>query len=206
MAGAALLLCGCTQKSAQSPKAEHVTVRPLPSGINPDKVTDATVRANFTADDFDWASGKLKLDLYAEDTYNADEINSLKVGDTLVYNGAPQAVTKIERHDKTVAVNGDIEDGGAFLQASDKGNTYRSTELDDHPVCTKIGTVTLPVSSKLTIIDCREQPTDPSDTITSNQQKYVNGLKDYKRIFTALNTRVQIAGGTVVGITRFWIP
>lgn len=199
-----LLLCGCVQKQESGQKAEHITVKPLPSGIDPGRITDATVVASFTADDFDWAEGKLKVELYSEDTYSAADVDQLKIGDTLVYNGTPTAVTKIQRADKSIAVNGDIDEGGALLQAS--GDTYRAVELDDHPVCTKVGTATLPISPKLTIIDCRENPTDPSDTIRTGQEKFMKSLKDYKRNFSFVNTRIQIANGAVTGITRFWIP
>ncbi len=201
-----LLLCGCSQKQESEQKAEHITVKPLPAGIDPGKITDATVVASFSADDFNWTDGKLKLEVYAQDTYSAADMDQLKIGDTLVYNGTPTAVSKIQRADKSIAVNGDIDEGGALLQASDKGDTYRAVQLDDHPVCTKVAAVTLPLSPKLTIIDCRENPTDPSDTIRTDQEKFVKGLKDYKRNFSYIDTRVKIANGAIVGITRFWIP
>lgn len=212
VAGMFLLLGSCSQSAQKNQDtnadsvAAHQMVKPLPAGIDTANITDATVAATFSSSDFDWAGGKLKFTVYAEDLYDAAQVSKLSVGDTLVYSGTPIVVEKIDRKDDMVSVNGDIDDGGALLQASKQGGTYRAMQLDDHSVYTRVGTATLPVSASVTIIDCRENPTDPSDTIKAEQKKFVQGLKESKKQFTCLDTQVQIEKGTIVGITRKWIP
>ena len=104
------------------------------------------------------------MEVYTEDLYDAALISKLKAGDTLVYLGQPIVVRTVNVKDGFVTVNGGIEEGGADLM-SNKGGTYRGTQLDDHSTYTKLGKVTLPLRKDFLLIDCGVNPDDPYDKI-----------------------------------------
>lgn len=56
------------------------------------------------------------------------------------------------------------------------------------------------------ILDCGSFPSDPIDTIHKGQQSYIEKLKDGRKDFFQLNTRVTIEHGKVTEINRKWIP
>lgn len=198
-----LLLVGC----AGSNKTSSVQrVSPLPSGISIDSLADCTVAAGFNTADFNWRGGNLSMTVYSDYRYDAADVARLQVGDTIVYEGGkPLPVDSIERRDSFVIINGGIETGGAELTASD-GGTYRATTLDDHSVYRKLGKRTVLLADDFVIVDCGENPTDPNDTIRSGQKPYLDRLKDYKREFSPLDTRVRIEKGKITEIHRHWIP
>ena len=198
-----LLLAGC---AGNDKTTVCQRVAPLPSGISIDSLSDCTVAASFKTSDFDWRGGRLCMTIYSDYRYDAADVARLHVGDTLVYEGdKPLPVDSIERRDSFVIINGGIETGGAELTASG-GGTYRATTFDDHSVYRTLGKRTVPLAGDLVIIDCGDNPTDPNDTIRSGQKPYLDGLKDYKREFSPLNTRVRIEHGKVKEIHRHWIP
>lgn len=186
-------------------QSENKCVKPLPASVNIADIKDATVPAEFTSDDFNWMGSNLSMTVYEEDIYDAAEICFLAKGDTLIWNGDTLIVNEIEQRGGTKIINKGIEEGGAEL-VSNGGGTFRGTSFNDHSTYTKLGKVTLPLSDNFTIIDCGEEPSAPSDTISSGQKLYLEGLKDYRRTFTMLNTRVLIENGVVTNITRHWIP
>lgn len=197
--GVALCLSSCTKKVA------YQMVKPLPASYEVDKLQDATVPVSFSSKDISWESGKLSMEVFSEDLYDAVAVSLLKKGDTVVYDGKPVVVNNIERKDKYVTVNGGIEEGGAELTAN-QGGTYRGSQMDDHSTYTSLGKVTLPLAKDFVLIDCGENPTDPSDTVRSGQKEYLEKVPEYKRDFNMLNTRVRIEKGIVVEINRHWIP
>lgn len=199
----ALAFCGCTQK--KETEARTTCVRTLPTGIDLSHLTDATVSASFSTDDFNWMGGNLKLTVHAEQLYDAVELHQLGVGDTLFYEGAPMVVKEKKEDKGQITINGGMDNGGVDLWSND-GGTYRAVTFDDHSVYVELGEVTLPLSEDLTIIDCGEEPLDPSDTISKDQKFYLENLKDYRKNFTYLDTKVQIENGVITNITRTWIP
>ena len=106
---------------------------------------------------------------------------------------------------KLLILMGGVEEGGADLTAN-QGGTYRGSEMDDHSTYTSQGKVTLPLAKDFVLIDCGENPTDPSDTIRSTQKEYLEKVPEYRREFQVLDTRVRIEKGIVVEINRHWIP
>jgi len=199
----ALAFCGCTQKKVT--EAGTSCVRTLPTGIDLSHLTDATVSASFSTDDFNWMGGNLKLTIHAEQLYDAVELHQLSVGDTLFYEGAPMVVKEKKEDKGQITINGGMDNGGIDLWSND-GGTYRAVTFDDHSVYVELGEVTLPLSEDFTIIDCGEEPLDPSDTIRQGQKLYLENLKDYRKNFTYLDTKVQIENGVITNITRTWIP
>ena len=214
---AALLLVGCkgtTEKNSASASAEasnavgaeKVTyVKPLPAGIDLANLKDATVPAAFTTADFNWAEGKLTLTVYAEDLYDTVQLNQVKEGDTVQYGENAVVVKTIKNGNGGIVVNNGYEEGGAEYAAAE-GGTYRAVTDDDHSLYTELGKVTLPLAKNFTIVDCGENPTDKSTTISADQKKYLDGVQEYKREFSCLNTKVEVQNGEITKITRVWIP
>ena len=206
-----MLLCtlaavSCTHREAE---VQHAFIQPL---LTAQTVTDlnayvqnATVPARFTTSDFDWMAGQLPLTVYSEDFYDTVALHQMAVGDTLLFGGDTIVVRTIEG-DSYLTINGGIEEGGADLMACDEGGTYRGVLMDDHSTYTELGSVQLPLSENFTFIDCRINPTDPSDTIRTDQKLYLENLKDYKTEFYSIDTRVQVEDGVITNITRHWIP
>lgn len=196
------VICSCRQK-ADVPA--HTFVQPLPSGLNLDSLTDATVAAEFSVNDFNWMGGNLTFTVLSEDLYDAVQVNNLALGDTLVYSGDTIIISKIDNKDGSITINGGLENGGAYLWPYE-GGTYRAVQMDDHSIYTALGKVELPLSEDFTIIDCKDDPHEPSDTICTDQKLYLENLVDYRQQFNEFNTTVQIDHGLITNITRRWIP
>lgn len=197
--GAVLCLCGCTKKVV------YQMVRPLPASYEVNKLQDATIPAVFSSKNFSWENGKLCMEVFSEDLYDAIAVSQLKKGDTVLYEGKPIVVKDIEQKDKYVTLNGGIEQGGAEFTATPNG-TYRGSQMDDHSTYTSLGKVTLPLAKDFVLIDCGENPTDPYDTVRTAQKDYLEKVPTYKHDFNMLNTRVRIEKGSIKEITRHWIP
>ena len=197
--GVVLCLSSCSKKVA------YQMVEPLPAPYEINKLQDATVPATFSSKDISWDTGKLQMEVFSEDLYDAVAVGKLKKGDTVIYDGKPVVVKDIERKDKYVTVNGGIEEGGAEFTANE-GGTYRGSQMDDHSTYTSLGKVTLPLAKNFVLIDCGENPTDPYDTIRTAQKEFLEKWPEYKQDFNMLNTRVRIERGSIVEIVRHWIP
>ena len=196
LAVVALMMCACNANKC---------VKPLPAGYSPDSLSNCTVPAVFTVDDFDWAANTLQIKVYSQDLYDIVEIGYLAVGDTLVFQGRPIVVNSIDRGKYGfITVNGGIEHDGAEL-APCEGGTYRGILLDDHAVYTLLGTATLPLADDFVMIDCGSEPNDPFDTIRNNAKDYIQKLT-VKDNFNELNTEVLIKDGKITQINRRWIP
>ena len=195
----AAIVCSCGPKTA--PKL----ISPLPSGIETGSLTDCTVPAQFTSDDFRWMGGNLTMKVFTEDLYDAVEVSLLEPGDTLIFDGEKIVVETVEDEDGLLSVNGGLEEGGAWLQAWE-GGTYRACQWDDHSLYSELGTVELPLSEDFMIVDCGENPEDPSDTLTTGQKLYLETLESWRREFSPLNTKVVVENGIITAIIRRWIP
>ena len=199
---AILLITAC----ATVRKPEHMRVAPLDSGLNLDSLTDCTVAVGFKATDIDWNGGRITCSVFSKDLYDAVEVNRMRPGDTLVYEGKPMVIDSIAECRSAKVINGGIENGGAEL-APNGGGTYRTMLWDDHSVFTKLGNVQLKLAPDLVLIDCGDDYRAPSDTIRTAYKEYIDRLPDYrKNYFNCLNTELVVEGGVVTEIHRRWIP
>lgn len=199
LVAASALLMSCSKTEEQ-----HACIKPLPA-VSIASITDATLPASFTVDDFGWMGGTLTMTVYNEDLYDMVELHNLAVGDTLLYNGSAIVVNQIEQNGDMLVINKGLEEGGADLQAYE-GGTYRAIQMDDHSIYSALGQVHLPLADDFTIVDCGDFPDDPSVTISTTQKLYLESLKEGRRDFSCLNTQVQITNGEITNITRCWIP
>ena len=200
----ALALAACIGSSEKN--TTHRIVTPYPAGVDIEALEDCIVPAKFSCDDFNWMGGNLIMTVMSEDIYDAVEVTQMECGDTLLYNGETIVVEAIgEEAQGILAINGGLEQGGAWLQPYE-GGTYRAIQFDDHSMYTELGTAQVALAEDFIIIDCGDMYEDPSDTITTSQKTYLEGLKGYKRDFNPLNTRVVIEEGMITKIHRKWIP
>ena len=84
--GAVLCLSSCAKKVA------YQMVKPLPAPYEVNKLQDATVPATFSSKDISWESGKLHMEVFSEDLYDAVAVSQLKNGDTVICDGKPVVV------------------------------------------------------------------------------------------------------------------
>lgn len=193
-------LCCC------APKQNHQRIEPLPAiSLAADSLQDCTLPAVFASNSIDWEDSTLTVKFYNMDLYDAVEISLLQVGDTLLYRGEPMVVATIEERGEGLDINGGIDNGGCCLYGYE-GGTYVAREYDDHAVYSPIGSFRVTLDPNCILVDCGEEPLDPSDTISSGLRHYLEGLEDYRQLFFQLNTVVTIEHGKVTAITRRWIP
>lgn len=184
---------------------EYRLIAPLPSGLDVENLKDCTVPARFTADDFRWMGGNLRMTVFGKDLYDAVDVSQMQVGDTLLYTGEPMVIRTIEKLHGGIVINGDIDNGGCCL-AGYEGGTYVAREWDDHATYTKLGSAEVALAEDFVIIDCGDFPTDPLDTIRTGQKLYLESLTNSRREFFPLNTQVTIENGEITEINRHWIP
>jgi len=200
-----LLFAACFLMSCGSePVFRYVT--PLAAGYSVDSMYNVFVPARFASSDFDWKDGKLTMEAFSEDIYDMVDVTQLSFGDTILYMGDKIVVDSLCRDGDCLEINGGLGDNnGAWLEPYE-GGTWRAIQFDDHSVYTSVGKVSLPLSQSFTIVDCGEQFTDPSDTISIDQQRYIETLAGGKSQFTELNTKVLVEDGRITAIVRRWIP
>lgn len=198
----AAFFCGCSQNK-QDPK--HKLIAPLPANIAVDNLQYCTIPVAFTSDNFNWMGGNLTMTVYNQDLYDAVEISQMQVGDTIVYEGKPMVINKIAEEHGGLDVNGGLDEGGCCLVGYE-GGTYVARNWDNHATYTKLGKAEVALADDFIIIDCGEFPDDPNDTIRTGQKQYLESLKDGRKDFFNLNTRVTIENGMITEIKRHWIP
>lgn len=192
-----VFFCSCSQE------VKRQCVAPLPAPYSVESLTDATVPAHFSIGDFNWEEAKLALSVYSMDLYDAVEISSMTVGDTLVYTGEKMVIKNICNENGILTINDGLYEGGAWLKPND-GGTYRAVESDDYATYTHVGNVVLPFLPDFSFIDCGIDFHDPSDTIISAHKEYMESK--INAAFLYVNTMVQVEGGKITNITRSWIP
>jgi len=202
---AVLSVFSCGQRKSAEVEVSPAFIRPMAAPYSLDNLDNATIPVSFSADDFNWRGGSLTVTVYAEEVYDANEINSMVIGDTLYHCDEAMIVKDIELHKEYMFVNGGIENEGVDLEAL-AGGKYRSTQFDDHSTYVEMGQVTLPLSQSFTIVDCGVNPEDPSTIITDGQKAYLDTLASYKRNFWSIDTVVKVENSEITNITRKWIP
>ena len=149
--------------------------------------------------------GNLTMTVYNQDLYDAVEISQMQVGDTIIYDGKKLVINKIAEEHGGIDINGGLDEGGCCL-AGNEGGTYVARNWDDHATYTELGKAEIALADDFVIIDCGIDPNDPIDTIRTGQKLYIENLKDSKKDFFQLNTRVTIENGMITEIKRHWIP
>ena len=196
---AALTLLSC------NPPEKHACINPLYPGYTLDDLKDCRVPADFKLADINWEDSCLTMNVFAENVYDMEEVAQMQVGDTLIYEGKPMVVEKLDKKEGEISVNNGLEEGGAWLQPHE-GGTWRAVQFDDHSIYTKLGKATVDLASDFMITDCGVNPEDSIIYIKTDQKQYLESLPEYRQSFSCLDTKVLIENGKVIAITRVWIP
>ena len=188
----------------------HVSfAKPLQDSLDLAHVEDGSVAASFEEKDIHWDTKTLTFTLYTEDLYDSGDLTHLEVGDTILFQGGMMKIEKIDVTDRSVTINGGLQEGGVDLRIKDESGVFVVCLENDYSTYTSHGSVTLPFDDEVEFVDCGDNPTDESKTYSGFEavQKYYNGLDEARRAnFTYLNTDVMVQDGKVRKIIRSWIP
>lgn len=195
------LIC-CT---VEQQKQRYAFISPLANREDMSAFIDAEFPAVFSVRDFDVSGGTLSFTVYSENLYSAAILTNMQPGDTLLYNQDTLIVKQVILEGETIRVNGDIDEGGACFQLCDDA-TYRAVQYDDYSIYSEVGQITLPLDPYFILIDCGENPADPSLIIKKNYMNYLQGLPEYRQSFSYLDTRVKVSNGMITHVLRKWIP
>ena len=154
---------------------------------------------------------QMTMTVYAYDTYRAEDIDGLEVGEAIRIHpdGAVEAqdltVESIERNEETgiVSINGGIEQGGVDLWHSN--NVYRTVTYDDYPVYYMMGELVLPVDDSVTLSDSSAD-VDAVPVETNGTIEVGKAISEDKDNWTPYNTTVFTKDGAVSNILRIWVP
>lgn len=165
---------------------------------------NAKFAASFGADDFTKnADGTFTLTtmIYRYELFSGDDIQSLKVGDTIWCLGKKVVVETIEVRDSgLIIVNGGIENGGRYFKTDDEGVYFESGMNDVHSYY-EIGENTYTLSADFVFTDNSDM--DNPKTYTAEE---LMSLLTYDTHFVNSNTIVETSNGVVTEIVRNYIP
>ena len=192
------------ETTAASPNEIFALNGPLGCHQGVEEFDNAKFAASFGAGDFiKNADGTFTLTtmIYRYEMFSSEDIQSLKVGDTIWCLGKNVAVETIEVRDSgLIIVNGGIENGGRYFKTDENGLYFESGMNDRHSYY-EIGENTYTLSADFVF-------TDNSDM--DNPKKYtaeeLMSLLTYDTHFVNSNTIVETSNGVVTAIVRNYIP
>lgn len=186
--------------------AEPAVVAPLTKSVDVANLPDGTWPVSFNGGDvLSGASGIFMnaVHVFAMDLYDAVAVNALAEGDTLVVEGAPHAVTSVQRSGETVVVNGGMDADGWELAPVD-GSVYRVFGYNDMATYTELGVASLMLAPEATYVDGFDLDA-PAQTV-----QYGGIVEAIATVepdsFSVYNTTLRTEGGRVVEINRAYMP
>jgi hypothetical protein len=192
----------------QIEEGEHV-IHPLKSGIDINNIEDAMISGDFEITDFDFENKTLKVTLYERDIYDAVDITTMKVGDSIIINDETFPIESISEENGFIDINGgytESEFGMTFM--GEDGGTFRTLLLDDYATYSKLGEVTLSIGEEFKIHDFvrGDYGEEPTVIEYGDIENYINGLSDVLKEFGRTSTLVKVENNEVISITRVWRP
>ena len=187
---------------------EPRTVEPLPVEINTMALTDGTYCASFDRGDIAKVTSGVYMTavhIFTMDTYDADAIDNLAAGDTVVVDGQAIVVRTAENQDGLMVVNGgmDEDDGCEFTPTKD-GDAWRVLLYDDYATYTERGVAMLALDPGAIFVDGWDIEKDP---VTVEYDGIMEAIQTSENdMFDQFNTTVTIASGRVVEINRIYVP
>lgn len=148
------------------------------------------------------------LEVYAYDTYEKADIESLQAGDVIRAHNEQTSkledvtITSVEEDNGYYVINGGIEEGGIELTLDH--DVYRTMTFDDYPVYYKVGDVTLPLADDVTLEDSSAD--FDASAVVSNGKADVASALAASDDWGVGNTTVFVQDGHVFDIQRIWVP
>lgn len=192
------------ETTAASPNEIFALNGPLGRHQGVEEFDNAKFAASFGAGDFiKNADGTFTLTtmIYRYEIFSSEDIQSLKVGDTIWCLGKNVAVETIEVRDSgLIVVNGGIENGGRYFKTDENGLYFESGMNDRHSYY-EIGENTYTLSADFVFTDNSDM--DNPKTYTAEE---LMSLLTYDTHFVNSNTIVETSNGVVTAIVRNYIP
>ncbi len=186
---------------------EFKTIAPVAASVDVNALPDGTYPVSFDRGDIlGGASGIFMnaVHIYTQDWYDIVDVNTLKVGDTILVEGEEVPVLALEQTEYGLEVNRDQEARDFYLAGEEDTNGFAVHGLDDMTTYTEQGVTTLLVDPAATFTDAWDIESEPvtvtADGIVEAMQASANDS------FTPYNTTVRIEGGKVVEINRVFVP
>ena len=199
------LFAGCNTQTGKEENNAKV-ISPLPETLDLGALDNCTVAVSLEKGDaFVNDSGKMVMDVtvYSYELYDMVDIASLEENDVIVRRNKEVTVTEVERLESgLVKINGGEENGG-FDFVSNDSTVYYETGMNDIKAYYELGKVTLPVSTEFEYID--------ESDLDAEAKKYFPGdflIEDsgIEYNFTPNNTSIVIENGTVIKMTKVYMP
>lgn len=192
------------ETTAASPNEIFALNGPLGRHQGVEEFDNARFAASFGAGDFiKNADGTFTLTtmIYRYEMFSGEDIQSLKVGDTIWCLGKNVAVETIEFRDSgLIIVNGGIENGGRYFKTDENGLYFESGMNDRHSYY-EIGENTYTLSADFVFTD----NSDMDNPKTYTAEEFMS-LLTYDTHFVNSNTIVETSNGVVTAIVRNYIP
>lgn len=181
------------------PESYDIDVNALADGIYPVAFNQGDVLGG--------ASGMFMnaVHVYTRDWYDIMDINTMKVGDTIVVGGEEVPVLSVEFTDYGYLVNDEQDDVESFyLAGEDDNNGFGVRGLDDLTTYTEQGVTTLVIDETATFTDAWDIEKEP---VTVSGEAILEAIQTSEMdMFVPHNTTVRIENGKVVEINRVYVP
>lgn len=192
------------ETTAASPNEIFALNGPLGRHQGVEEFGNAKFAASFGAGDFTKNADStftLTTMIYRYEMFSVEDIQSLKVGDTIWCLGKNVAVETIEVRDSgLIIVNGGIENGGRYFKTDENG-LYFESGMNDLRSYYEIGENTYTLSADFVFTDNSDM--DNPKTYTAEE---LMSLLTYDTHFVNSNTIVETSNGVVTAIVRNYIP
>lgn len=188
---------------------QHNVIKPLKMNLDVDNIEDAILNAAYSLTDIDIEKKEITLTLYEQDIYDAIELHTMQVGDSIIVADEVYPVDKITSENEFIDINDgytESEFGMTFMP--NDGGTYRTLLLDDYATYSYITTKTFSLSDEFTLTDYTygDYGNEGTKTDLNNWDEFTKTLEDWDTEFYYTNTTVRIVNNEVVEINRHWVP
>ena len=202
-----MLLCtsliGCGKQKEEETTSN--TILPLPSTIDMDNLDNCTLAISLEeggayVDD----TGAMQMDVivYDYDLYDMVDMASLKEGDVIVIREQEVTVTSVERSEKSIFINGGLDNNG-YEFGTDDTTVWYERGYSDAKSYYEVGKATIRVSADMNFYD--------NSDLDKGEVLYYPGdfLTDKAGIvyhFVPNNTSIVIENGKIISMYRSYMP
>lgn len=178
---------------------EEVWWFPTPVDIN--DIQNCSVRASVLSATDSIYGYEIEVEVTVFDTYDAEYISTLQVGDTIVIASQPVVIITLEYSENAVVINGDAQGETYYLRSEESRyeGRYAVTPVLDGPSGIYDCVLTLPVSENFIFTDDSD-PKNPGAVYTFKDLVYDESLREAG--FTQNNTTIAIEDGVVTQMHR----
>ena len=150
------------------------------------------------------SSGSVKVDIYTFDRYDKDDIDDLKKGSKIFYNGEELTVKKITSAD--VEQNIEFTNGDTIQLTLQDDSFYRSYGENAIPAYYKVATKDVDVHRNVMYIDSSYSDTIKHEMIESKDlTDLLNKGNEQKSKFSHNNTYIVVEDGYLTQINTFFV-